>query len=526
VQEQLIDYDQAFDQALAAGKVLLGVRPVRQEGRLLMQFPAGEYLDSLPGKLLQVGLTNLHRDPDNVVRRMTTAYESEWEDGLGQSPSGPMGYEQPAVWWTLAALAVRTGRAEIQPPTIAGGANPGGMPIAFCGPPGAIPRLSLADVIRADGLSNSERSLIRNRVVFIGAEYSGAGDRHTTPYSRQFFGFGERDMSGVEIHANIAETLLHPERIGEVPLLLTGLVWLPFLCAAALACDRSTPWTGGAIKFGLVVCAWGMGFLYFESGRLFPVAGLALGIVIVFIGVSALRMTRTERDKSRIRRLFGKYVSEEALARILEHGGDPRLGGDVANVTVLFSDIRDFTSLSEKLTPAEIVELLNAYFEQACEAVQKHGGMIDKFIGDAIMGLFGTPLASPDHARQAIMAALDLKDAANSFQEWVRNRFPALGGFSFRVGIGLHSGDVVVGNVGSHRRMEFTAIGDTVNTASRLEGLTKQMECVVVASRDTVLAAGSGVLTGKEATLPVKGKAALVNVIEIKGILNKEEVVS
>ncbi|GAB6038813.1 hypothetical protein JCM15519_33720 [Fundidesulfovibrio butyratiphilus] len=522
IPDGLLDYDQTFDQSLAGGGVLLSARPVRDGGATEVPFPAREYLDALPGHLRQVGLTILHRDGDNVVRRMVPAYDPQGEGRREDAPGAPDGYEPPSPWWTLSALAVRTAKGEGVLPAAPAKASP----IAFCGPPGTIERLSLADLVGDAELSPADAAKVKGRVVFLGAEFKGSGDRQPTPYSRQLFWMGHRDMSGVEIHANIAETLLHPGRLGMFPLWLAALLWLPFLVGAALVCDRSSPWTGGGVKSALLGLGWLMGFAFFLAGKLFPVGGLVVGLGAVFAGVSGLRMTRTERDRARIRRLFGKYVSEEALEHILRSRDEPRLGGDGAQITVLFSDIRNFTTLSETLTPVEVVELLNAYFGRACEAVQQHGGMVDKFIGDAIMGVFGTPYVSADHARNAVLAALELRAVAEEFQQWVVRRFPQLGPSSFRIGVGIHTGEAIVGNIGSPRRMEFTAIGDTVNTASRLEGLTKQLGCVVVASRDTVIAAGPSVVTGKEAELAVKGKARPVAVFEVVDIENKEESLS
>jgi class 3 adenylate cyclase len=150
--------------------------------------------------------------------------------------------------------------------------------------------------------------------------------------------------------------------------------------------------------------------------------------------------------------------------------------------------------------------------------------MIDKFIGDAIMCIFGTPFTCDNHARKALEAALDLKVVSERFGTWMANRHPEIDAATFGIGIGLHTGEVVVGNIGSPNRMEFTVIGDTVNTASRIEGLTKQMGCVILAGHETVLAAGPGVLIGRSAELPVKGKALPVAVYEITGLSTKENV--
>jgi adenylate cyclase len=145
-------------------------------------------------------------------------------------------------------------------------------------------------------------------------------------------------------------------------------------------------------------------------------------------------------------------------------------------------------------------------------------GNVNKYIGDAVMAIFGSPVAYPDHARRAIIASLGMAREAENFREWMEARFPDRGLPRFGIGIGLHTGDAVMGNIGSIKRREYTAIGDTVNAASRLEGVTKDLQCVFVASAQTVKAAGPGVRTGKMETIKVKGRDEPIEVYEIIGV--------
>jgi len=199
----------------------------------------------------------------------------------------------------------------------------------------------------------------------------------------------------------------------------------------------------------------------------------------------------------------------------------PDLGGESINVSILFSDIRNFTTISEKLNAHEVVEMLNTYFEKACAAVLAEGGTIDKFIGDAIMVQFGSPVRYPDHALRAVRAALVMQQAATEFQGWMAQRFAGRDLPPFAIGIGIHSGEAVIGNIGSSQRIEYTAIGDTVNTASRLEGVTKNMGCSIVISQETLTATGGKVQTGKHESMQVKGRAQAVDVYEVIGIKNE-----
>jgi adenylate cyclase len=261
----------------------------------------------------------------------------------------------------------------------------------------------------------------------------------------------------------------------------------------------------------------GLGFVAFAAGVLMPVAAFALSSAVVLMGVIGWRLSGEERERARLRQMFGRYVSNQVVEELLQSGERPELGGKMQMVTVLFSDIRNFTTMSELLNPKEVVEMLNTYFEQACAVVLKEGGSIDKFIGDAIMVEFGSPMPVPDHAVRAVSAALALRDVAHEFGNWMDARFPGRNLPKFAVGIGLHSGDALIGNIGSSSRMEFTAIGDTVNLASRVEGKTKELGCTILATQATKTAAGDALVTGRCECIQVKGRTAAVNVYEVIG---------
>jgi adenylate cyclase len=211
-------------------------------------------------------------------------------------------------------------------------------------------------------------------------------------------------------------------------------------------------------------------------------------------------------------------VADEVVERIMASGKLPDLGGEALNVTVLFADIRNFTSISERLSAHEVVEMLNAYFSSICEPILEYGGTVDKFIGDAVMAVFGAPAPQPDHARRALATALAMAARAAEFQAKMAERFSGKGLPEFHIGIGLHSGEAVVGNIGSPKRLEYTAIGDTVNIASRLEGLTKELGWTIIASHETITAAGPGVLTGGRQESRLKGRQETVLVHEVTGL--------
>jgi len=184
------------------------------------------------------------------------------------------------------------------------------------------------------------------------------------------------------------------------------------------------------------------------------------------------------RERDRLRDTFGRYVTRQVADHLMK--GNVNLGGELVPVTVLFSDIRSFTSISESMEPRALLDFLNEYFSGMVESVMRHHGVVDKFIGDAIMAVFGAPVPHPDDPLHAVQAALDMRERLREVNEVFRAR----GLPEIRTGIGLHSGQVVAGNMGHVDRMEYTVIGDAVNLASRLEGLTKELGCDVIVSQD------------------------------------------
>ncbi|HUR19558.1 MAG TPA: adenylate/guanylate cyclase domain-containing protein, partial [Vicinamibacterales bacterium] len=322
-------------------------------------------------------------------------------------------------------------------------------------------------------------------------------------------------MPGVEIQANIVETLLSGKATEPAPDWLRWLVLLAFAGLTVLAYQGRSPWTGLGVLIGAGALCLVAAFVAFQRFWLLPAAHTQLGLLTAYVLAFGVRLTREERDKARVKAMFKGYVSDSVVDMLLSSERPIDLGGQSMHITVLFSDIRNFTKISEKLTAPETVEFLNAYFARVISVIREEGGTIDKFIGDAVMAEFGVPYPFEDHALQALRAAARLRTVAEEFRGWMRNRFPDRDIPGFAVGIGIHTGNAVVGNVGSESRMEFTAIGDTVNVASRLESATKALDYEIVASAETVRTAGSRVVTGRHERLTVKGRLEPIEVYEI-----------
>ncbi|MFH1594850.1 MAG: adenylate/guanylate cyclase domain-containing protein [Pseudomonadota bacterium] len=500
--DQSRTYDLPFREQLASGRVILaGDLVIDADGKEKALLPLPDYWGSLPEKLDDVGLVKLYGDSDGVIRRLLTAITT----AAGEA------------WVTFGKLlAERAAAGE------AGQEIPSLSFIGFSGPPDTIPRISFRRLLLPGAEHDPQIRSLQDKVVIIAYEPSGIQDMHQTPYARGFLGIPARLMSGAEVHANIVETLL-TGRVSRPVAAPYRLIYLAtILVVGTLLFFRLSPGPGLAALVLLGVSVPVCAFLLFRRSLLLPVALPQLGLFLSYLGVLGLRLTGEERERSRLRKIFGRYVSEEVVEKLLASGRQPDLGGEVLTVTVLFSDIRNFTSMSESLTPHEVVEMLNAYFSQVCEPILAHGGTVDKFIGDAVMVVFGSPAPQPDHARRALRAALVMVEKARDFRTWIDTRFPNRGLADFKIGIGLHSGEAVVGNIGSPQRFEFTAIGDTVNTASRLEGLTKELGWSIVASSETIAAAGPGVVIGGKKELRVKGRQEPVEVAEVQGLEENE----
>jgi adenylate cyclase len=280
----------------------------------------------------------------------------------------------------------------------------------------------------------------------------------------------ERPGLNVEITASRDVTELRDElkkelyrQLGGLGLVLVVVLGLALRFAARL---------GGAVR-SISEAARSVGL-----GKYPTFAPLRTGDELERLGRDFNQMVQGLKERDRLRDTFGRYVTRQVAEHLMK--GNVNLGGELVPVTVLFSDIRSFTSISETMEPRALLDFLNEYFSGMVESVLRHHGVVDKFIGDAIMAVFGAPVPEPEDALHAVEAALDMRKRL----EQINQAFEARGLPAIRTGIGLHYGQVVAGNMGHVERMEYTVIGDTVNVASRLEGLTKELKADIVLSED------------------------------------------
>lgn len=495
-------YEAPFRAALIEGDVILAAAR-GSEGDLL---PPMEHQLLLPGGLEDTALVNLHADADGVIRRFQPRFE-------GQAPTLSF-----PVRLALAAQKRRLDGAAIE--ALLGGVPEVPRLIPFAGPPGRVSRVSLATLTAADALQRQEVQALRGKVVIIAPEATSLQDVQLTPYARTLPGTSPQLMSGGELHAQTVEALLTGRHITVLPPVASVLATALLGVLLALAVARYSPLRSSVAMGGAFAATGLTSLLLFGADIWLAPAPLLIGSGLTWATAMASRSGREARERSRLRSLFARYVSDD-VADLAVSGDLPDTGGSEAELTILFLDIRNFTAISEKLSSREVFEMLNAWLPHACAPILAQGGNVDKFIGDAIMAVFGAPVHQPDHARRALVVARDIIQAAEAFAPWMANRFQDRGLPPFAIGIGIHSGKAVVGNLGTERRVEFTAIGDAVNLASRLESATKELGWRIVASRDTLNAAlSSGATadearTGAHAQISVKGKKLPIEVVEI-----------
>ena len=334
--------------------------------------------------------------------------------------------------------------------------------IDYAGPPGTVHMISFSNVLRGQFAPG----FFRNKVVVVGPVALSLQDVHPTSFSNGGL------MSGAEVEANAIATALRGFPLQHSPGYLGDLLIVLLALIAPLACMRFSP-------FPALLLALGAGGLFalgaqlaFNAGWIitFVYPALALILSVVFSIAFGALLTIVERE--RIRDVFGRFVPEQVVDDVLAQTGDGlRLGGTLSTCTMMFTDLRGFTTFSETRAAGDVIEILNHYFGEMSQAVLDHGGTLVSYLGDGLMAVFGAPLEQPDHADRALAAAEEMiRDRLPRVNEWIA----AQGyGDGFQMGVGLNSGPIMSGNIGSERRLEYTTIGDTVNTASRLEGLTK-----------------------------------------------------
>src|SRR5262249_25317454 len=359
-------------------------------------------------------------------------------------------------------------------------------------------------------LRGNLQEFFENKFVFIADIAAGITDKGQTPL--------DSDIPLVAMHTALMNALLTDSfyrqwSFWEVVGLL-GLLALLIGCAAVFQASRVLYVTGILIALGLIALTWVACWLYFT---LLPIVTVVLGFLYLFFGLVVGLGVALNRERAFIRNAFAKYVPEPVVNELLRHPELlEQLGGEERVLSVMFTDIADFTTLSEQmaLRPQELVRLLNAFLKEMTPIVLEEGGLIDKFVGDAIMAQFGAPLPLPHHADVAVRTALRMQRRLEVLRpQWVSQGWPEV-----HCSVGINTGPMVVGNIGSDQRIDYTAIGDAVNLASRLQGANKHYKTMVMISEFTYQALSPGLFhTRLLDVIRVKGKVQAVKVYEVYG---------
>lgn len=419
----------------AHGKVVLATGNVTPSGGTQIFGGKPKLLRELGAHPAEVQLT---LDSDGAIRRFKREYNH-----LASFP--------------VVAAEIVTGR-QIPASTF----EHGSLPINFAGPPEAFRSISYAKVMRGEFPTD----LFQGKLAVVGASSPILQDIHATATT------GSVEMPGPEIWANATATLLEDVPLRDAPGWLNILMILVLGTIVPLGSMRLRQWRSLLDALALAVVFTIAVQVAFNSGLIvtfvYPLLALAVGT----LGTLAVLYVGETIERARVHDLFARFVPADVVDQVVASAGDNlRLGAVERDCTVLFSDLRGFTSFSEKLPAPRVIEVVNCYLNEMTEAILAAGGTLVSYMGDGIMAVFGAPLEQEDHADRALAAATEMVGARlDAFNAWINENGHQ---HKFVMGVGINSGPVMAGNIGSEQRVEYTALGDTTNTASRLEGMTK-----------------------------------------------------
>ena len=446
-----------------------------------------------------IGHSLLILDADGPVRRLAPVVQV----GERTIPSLSLAATTVAGATVTPAVAVDQGQCAALVPWRGPAENANGRP--------TFTSYSFYDLFRAqqeiyEGVKPAlDPSLFKDRIVIVGVNADGLHEVFTTP-----FPVGE--INGPEVHANMTDAMLANRSIVRSPAWLTVALTLAGAGVVGVAGLYLGAWLTGAVALAAAALLVWQSLVWFARGFWIPVTVPALAIVFAFVGDLAWKYVVEGREKRKVKKLFSRYVSKDVFDQLVANPSLAALGGARRHMTVLFSDIRGFTTMSEKGSPEDVVSQLNELFTRMVGVVFEHRGTVDKFVGDMVMALYSAPLDDPEHADHAVQTALAMIRTLNDMNQlWQSQGKPTLD-----IGIGINTGDMVAGNIGSDTIMSYTVIGDAVNLGARLESLNKDFGTRVIISESTRAALKGRYDIHPLGEVVVKGKTKPVAIFEVK----------
>jgi adenylate cyclase len=505
--------DRIFAEAVRkAGNVVLGIK------KNVVQNPAGGTAVSveLPIKELReaalgLGFVNKLPDEDSFIRRelLLMKHREKVYASLGLkafleavgAPAEKIRFDPDKGALDVAGYAIPCGR----------GGSPV-LPINFAGPASTFKIISYEQLLDDEGTEALRKSgIIQDAIVLVGTVLLEHHDFYPTAFSFK----GEDRTSGVEIHANVIRNLVAGDFLGVSSRAVDFLSIVLLCTAGALLVHRFKPVRSLplCVLLGVLFAAGVIG-LFLWRNMMLNLSGPLSGLFLTYMGTTVFQYLTESRKAKMIRGMFQHYVSPAVAEKLIGNPDLVRLGGHKQNLTVFFSDIAGFTTISEQLPPENLASYLSEYLTAMTGIIFKYDGFLDKYLGDAVMAVFGEPIPVEDHARRACITALEMQRE----QALLRNAWKERGGPEFHARTGINTGMMVVGNMGSRDRFDYTVIGDSVNLASRLEGTAKEYGVSVIIGPETYEKVSSDFVTRELDLIRVKGKLKPVRIFELIGI--------
>jgi adenylate cyclase len=506
--------------AKAAGNVLAVTtftkdKIVVENAKGSWEFPYEKYnrpIKVLNDAMQKTGYTIFEMDPDGVVRKTTLVAFPDDRKALAE-----LNYEsaRKVYSFALSAVSMFTDKTEEQileeiikhNPDYKKGNKSGENTflINYEGGPKTFKRVSFYRVLNGE----VPKGTFKDKIVLVGATSTVLHDEFRSPYTEA------GNMPGVEIHANVIDDLLKNEYLVKSGVCINYLVLLAFISLLLFFTSRFTPLLSAALSILVYAAFFFFSLFLFSKNYWLEISVPFLAAILTYVVNVGYRVI-TEGQKSRKMKVaFQRFVSRQVVDEIIKNGLDNlTVGGRKQKLVVFFSDIRNFTTMSEQYPPEEVVEILNFYFSEMTTIAFKYGGTVDKYIGDAIMVEFGAPLARINDEELAVRMAIEMQEKMKD----LRSLWKDQGRSQLEIGCGINSGEAVVGFMGTDKKMEYSALGDTVNLASRLESLTKEYKASIIISEAVYEKVKTIVVVRDLGTVIVKGKSKSVQIYDVLGL--------